>query len=146
MSGGAPFVGRRLNVRELGSKTKWSENPVCEPSAFSPPNTNTRPDGDVQAECRIRRTGSLPQFRCSSSHLGLILENTSSRAAESARSTITVGEFGPGRPPKSRTSELLKAESVCHAKAGPWELELLLEPLTSSQGGDCAEKDEVRDR
>jgi hypothetical protein len=58
------------------------------------------------------------------------------RPAESGRVDITIGEFGPPSPPKSRRVDVLNAERVCQANAGPWGVDKLEELLISSHGGD----------
>jgi hypothetical protein len=59
-------------------------------------------------------------------------------AAESARSKMTVAEFGPGSPPNDRRADELKAESVCQANIGPDAVVELDELLDSCHGGDEA--------
>ena len=71
---------------------------------------------------------------------GLDLSETKSRPDESLRVVRTVGELGPGWPPKSNSSVVLNADNVCHARVG----EELLEK--SCHGGDEALKDTERSR
>lgn len=73
-------------------------------------------------------------------------EKTSMRTAESFESTITMSELASGWPPKSRISEVLNAEVVDQARAGPWEEVVLAEPLTSCQGGEDTENGSESDR
>lgn len=54
--------------------------------------------------------------------------------------SITVGELGPGSPPKSRRVEELIGERVCQANAGPCGDDKSEEPLISSHGGDEVSK------
>jgi hypothetical protein len=67
-------------------------------------------------------------------------------AAESAAPTITVGEFGPGWPPKSSIEDGSSSERVPHASDGPWEVVVFSELLTSSHGGESAENEEDKER
>ena len=97
---------------------------------------NARPLGAVAVECRTLRTGCPPHEAGSGIQTGDVREDTSRIAAESARFTITVGEFGSGCPPKRRICELLNGDSACQAKAGPWDVDAFEEELTSSHGGD----------
>ena len=58
--------------------------------------------------------------------------DTSKMAAESARFSRTVSEFGSGRPPKRRAWDVLNADRECQAR----EVDVFGEELTSVQGGD----------
>jgi len=79
-------------------------------------------------------------------HNGSRRLDTSRRAAESAPSGSTVGEFASGRPPKSRMPVVLKAERVCQARAGPWDVERFVELLTSCHGGEDGSKEADNER
>lgn len=57
-----------------------------------------------------------------------------------------MGEFGPGSPPKRSRSEMLNADKVCQATAGPWGAEQFEQPERYFQGGDEALKGEERSR
>ena len=107
---------------------------------------NIEPDGDVTAECRTRRTGSLAHEAGCEIQTGLVGELTFKIAAESGASTFTVGEFGPGWPPKSSIEDEPSSERVPHASGGPWEVVAFTELLTSSHEGESAENEEDRER
>lgn len=100
----------------------------------------TRPLGAVAVECLILRMGCPAQSSGSEIHTGDVRVDTSRIQAESARLTMTVGEFASGCPPKSKTWVGLIAARVCQANAGPWE------ELSSCQGGDWTEKDDDKER
>lgn len=107
---------------------------------------NTEPDGDVTAECRTRRMGSVAHAVGSRIQVGLVGDLTSKIAAESAAPTITVGEFGPGWPPKRSIEDESSLERVPHASDGPWEVVASTELLTSCHGGEPAENEEDKER
>ena len=78
--------------------------------------------------------------------VGLVGDLTSKIAAESAALTITVGEFGPGWPPKRSIEDESSSERVAHASDGPGEVVASTELLTSCHGGESAENEEDRER
>ncbi len=69
-----------------------------------------------------------------------------SKVTESGFSGRTIGEFGPGSPPNKRISEVLKAESVCQATAGPGGARHVGQPPMYCQGGEEVSKEEERER
>lgn len=94
----------------------------------------------------MRRMGSLAQDCASVIHIGSKRSYTFRSAAESARSRMTVAEFGPGSPPNNRIVDVLKAESVCQASEGPSTVVELDELLVSSHGGDEASNEADKGR
>ena len=91
----------------------------------------------------MRRTGSPAHEVGFSDHTGCKGDATFKSSAESARLTTTVTELGSGLPPNSNTFGRLDGESVCQARNG---LDEFVELLTSTQGGDAAEKELVSGR
>lgn len=75
-------------------------------------------------------------------HSGCIREYTS----RSSASALFVTESTSSSPPKRRTLVLLSAESVLHARAGPWDVDWFVELLTSSQGGELTLNGDERER
>lgn len=82
----------------------------------------------------MRRIGSLAQDAVSEVHTGDARSKMLRSAAESDPVITAVPEFGPGSPPNSRRPEVLNAERVCQATAGPWDVEELVLLLTSCHG------------
>lgn len=64
------------------------------------------------------------------------------REAESERVVNAMGEFGPPSPPKTRRVDVLNAEMVCQANAGPCGVDRLEELLINCHGGDDVPNEE----
>jgi Trp operon repressor len=66
--------------------------------------------------------------------------------AESARRVRTVGELIAGKPPKRNISEMLVADIVCQATAGPESVDEFEELLMSCHGGEEGSKEDDKER